>query len=256
MTSAKHISASLFLIMALVSTSSNADWRSLLKEVTDAGSELLSGDSDNSSSDAVSALDSNTIVSALKEALSLGSERAVDAVSKHNGYLSNDLIKIAMPPQLQQAGDLMRKFGLSSYADTFEESMNHAAEKAAPEATALIIDAIKDMSIEDAKTILQGNDDAATQYFREKTTPQLTELFRPTIDDSLNQIGTTKYYNDLTDKVAAIPLVGENIDMDLTNYVTEQALNGLFTMIALEEKKIRDNPAARTTELLKQVFSK
>ncbi|MBL1320352.1 MAG: DUF4197 domain-containing protein [Methylophaga sp.] len=236
--------------MALISTPSNADWRSLLKDITEVGSDILSDDSGGSS------LNSSTIISGLKEALSIGSERAVKAVSKPNGYLSNELIKIAMPPKLKQAGDLMRKFGLSSYADTFEQSMNHAAEKAAPAATALIIDAIKNMSIEDAQTILQGEDDAATQYFREKTTPQLTELFRPTIDSSLNEVGTTKYYNDLTDKVAAIPLVGENIDMNLSDYVTEQALSGLFAMIALEEKKIRENPAARTTELLKQVFAK
>ena len=250
MTSLKKISVSLFAITVLVSTSSNADWRSLLKDITEVGSEVLS------SGEGSSALDINTIASGLKEALSVGSERAVNTVSKPNGYLSNELIKIAMPPKLKQAGDLMRKFGLSSYADTFEESMNHAAEDAAPQATALILDAIKDMSIEDAKGILQGPDDSATQYFRDKTTTQLTDLFRPTIDTSLNQVGTTKYYNDLTDKVAAIPLVGENIDMNLTDYVTEQALNGLFAMIALEEKKIRENPAARTTELLKQVFSK
>jgi ribosomal protein L22 len=236
--------------ISTLSTTVYADWRSLLKDITAVGSDILSDDSGSSS------LDSNTIVSGLKEALSIGSKRAVNVVSKPNGYLSNELIKITMPPKLKQAGDLMRKFGLSSYADTFEQSMNHAAEKAAPQATALIIDAIKNMSIEDAKTILQGEDDAATQYFREKTTPQLTELFRPTIDSSLNEVGTTKYYNDLTGKIADIPIVGEKIDMNLTDYVTEQALNGLFTMIALEEKKIRENPAARTTELLKQVFGK
>jgi len=250
MISPKNILAPLLVAMALVSTPSNADWRSLLKDVTDVGSDILASDSSSSP------LDSNTIISGLKEALSIGSERAIDVVSKPDGYLSNELIRIAMPPQLKQASDLMRKFGLSSYADTFEESMNHAAEKAAPEATALIIDAIKNMSIEDASKILKGSDDAATQYFREKTTSQLTDLFRPTIDASLNEVGTTKYYNDLTDKVAAIPLVGENIDMDLSDYVTEQALDGLFTMIAQEEKKIRENPAARTTELLKQVFAK
>ncbi|PHS25295.1 MAG: hypothetical protein COA83_06165 [Methylophaga sp.] len=236
--------------MVLLSTSANADWRSLLKDITEVGSELLLDKGENSP------LDYNTVIAGLKEALSVGSERAVSAVSKPDGYLSNELIRIAMPPQLKQASDLMRKFGLSSYADTFEESMNHAAEKAAPEATALIIDAINDMSIEDANKILKGSDDAATQYFREKTTSQLTNLFRPTIDASLNKVGTTKYYNDLTDKVAAIPLIGENIDMNLTDYVTEQALDGLFAMIALEEKKIREDPAARTTELLKQVFGK
>lgn len=246
----KKIVATLFVIMVLLSTSANADWRSLLKDITEVGSDILASDSASAS------LDSNTIISGLKEALSIGSERAIDVVSKSDGYLSNELIRIAMPPQLKQASDLMGKFGLSSYADTFEESMNHAAEDAAPQATALIIDAINDMSIEDANKILKGSDDAATQYFREKTTSQLTDLFRPTIDASLNNVGTTKYYNDLTDKVAAIPLIGENIDMNLTDYVTEQALDGLFAMIALEEKKIRDDPAARTTELLKQVFGK
>lgn len=250
MTITKKIVATLFVIMVLLSTSANADWRSLLKDITEVGSELLLDKGENSP------LDYNTVIAGLKEALSVGSERAVSAVSKPDGYLSNELIRIAMPPQLKQASDLMRKFGLSSYADTFEESMNHAAEKAAPEATALIIDAINDMSIEDANKILKGSDDAATQYFREKTTSQLTNLFRPTIDASLNKVGTTKYYNDLTDKVAAIPLIGENIDMNLTDYVTEQALDGLFAMIALEEKKIREDPAARTTELLKQVFGK
>ena len=112
------------------------------------------------------------------------------------------------------------------------------------------------MSIEDAHAILKGSDNAATQYFRDNTTTQLTELFKPSITDSLNQVGSTKYYNDLSDQIASAPLVGETINLDLPDYVTEQALNGLFTMIAAEEKKIRDNPAARTTELLKQVFAK
>ncbi len=236
--------------MALVSTSSNADWRSLLKDITETGAELLSHGDESSS------LDYNTIIAGLKEALSIGSKRAVDSISKPDGYLSNELIRIAMPPKLKQASDLMRKFGLSYYADRFEQSINRAAENAAPQATALIINAIKEMSIEDANKILKGSDDAATHYFREKTTMQLTELFRPAINDSLNQVGTTKYYNDLTGKIAAIPLVGENIDLNLTDYVTEQALKGLFTMIAQEEKKIRENPAARTTELLQQVFGK
>ena len=251
MTLFKSTLTSLFVIMALVSTSSNADWKSLLEDAAEVGGDLLSKDSGGGAP-----LDSGTIASGLKEALSVGSKRAIETVSKSDGYLSNELIRIAMPPKLKQASDLMRKFGLSSYADTFEQSMNHAAEDAAPQATALIVDAIKDMSIEDAKNILQGPDDSATQYFREKTSTQLTDLFRPTIDNSLSKVGTTKYYNDLTDKVAAIPLVGEEIDMDLTDYVTDQALNGLFTMIALEEKKIRENPVARTTELLKQVFGK
>ncbi|NQY25895.1 MAG: DUF4197 domain-containing protein [Piscirickettsiaceae bacterium] len=247
---------SLLLATSLFSGASSADWGSFLDDIGDAASGLFS---EGTTSDAISSslgLDTNTIISGLKEALDTGTRLAIDNVSKADGYLANELIRIAMPPELKQASDLMRQFGLSAQADQFEQSMNHAAEKAAPEATNIIISAIKDMTIEDANAILQGNDDAATQYFKDKTTTQLTELFRPTITDSLNQVGTTKYYNDLAGQVAAIPLVGENINLDLSAYVTEQALNGLFAMIAIEEKKIRDNPAARTTELLKQVFTK
>lgn len=247
MATPQKFTTALLFIITIYTGVAYADGKSLLNDLTAPFSD---------SSDATSALDYDTIVSGLKEAHSVGSKRAIESVSKPDGYLANELIRIAMPPKLQQASDLMRQFGLGDQADAFEQSMNHAAEKAAPQATALIVDAIKDMSIEDANTILQGSDDAATQYFKEKTSTQLTALFRPTIDETLNQVGTTKYYNDLTGKVAAIPLVGETINLDLPDYVTEQALNGLFTMIAAEEKKIRDDPAARTTEILKQVFSK
>jgi hypothetical protein len=150
----------------------------------------------------------------------------------------------------------MRQFGLDKLADDFETSMNRAAEAAAPQATEIIVNAIKNMTIEDAKNILEGPDNAATEYFKKNTREQLTGLFKPSIQNSLNTVGTTKYYNDLTEQIADIPFVGKAIDLDLPDYVTKQALDGLFEMIAVEEKKIRKNPAARTTELLKQVFSK
>jgi hypothetical protein len=239
------------MITAFYISPASADWGNFFDDVTTKGKALLSTDSNTPSS----TLDYNTIVSGLKEALEVGTRSAIDNVSKPNGYLTNQLIHIAMPPELQQVSGLMRKFGLGGQADVFEQSMNHAAEKAAPEATNIIVNAIKNMSIKDANAILQGPDNAATEYFKAQTTEQLTGLFRPAIDTSLNQVGTTKYYNDLTGKVATLPLVGKNVNLDLPDYVTEQALNGLFTMIAAEEKKIRENPAARTTELLKQVFS-
>tara|TARA_R110002050_G_scaffold57423_3_gene128893 strand:- start:49843 stop:50604 length:762 start_codon:yes stop_codon:yes gene_type:complete len=239
------------LISTLYISPTSADWGSLLNDVTSKGKALLSTESKTTAS----SLDYNTIASGLKEALDIGARKAIDNVSKPDGYLANQLIHIAMPPELEQVSDLMRKFGLGGQADAFEQSMNHAAEKAAPEATNIIVNAINNMSIDDANAILQGPDNAATEYFKTQTSQQLTSLFRPTIDASLNQVGATKYYNDLTGQVAALPLVGENINLDLPDYVTEQALNGLFTMIAAEEKMIRDNPAARTTELLKQVFS-
>lgn len=243
---------SLLLAIALFSSASHADWGSLIDDLGSAASDFLS--ETNTTDVVASNLDTDTIISGLKEALDTGARLAIDNVSKTDGYLANELIRIAMPPELQQASDLMRKFGLSAQADQFEQSMNHAAEKAAPEATNIIVAAIKDMSIDDANSILQGNDDAATQYFKDKTSTQLSKLFHPTVTDALNQVGTTKYYNDLSMQVADIPIVGETINLDLPSYVTEQALTGLFAMIALEEKKIRDNPTARTTELLKQVF--
>jgi len=247
----RKTTVSILLIATLCSTSAHADWGSFFKDLSDAGAELLSDDTSETT-----ALDYNTIVSGLKEALDVGTRQAINNVSQKDGYLANELIRIAMPAELQQASELMRKFGLGTLADEFEQSINHAAEAAAPHATNIIVDAIKNMSIDDANSILNGPDDAATQYFRDKTSSQLADLFRPSIEDSLNQVGSTKHYNDLTAQIAALPLVGETINLNLPEYVTTQALNGLFTVISQEEKKIRDNPAARTTELLKQVFSK
>ncbi len=251
MTKRNKLTLAVSMMTALYISPVSAGWSSFFDDLSTQGKALLSNDSKAASS----RLDTGTIVSGLKEALEIGTRSAIENVSKPDGYLTNQLIHIAMPPELEQVSGLMHKFGLGSQADAFEQSMNHAAEKAAPEATNIIVNAIKNMSIKDATNILNGPDNAATEYFKAQTTEKLTGLFRPTIDASLNQVGTTKYYNDLTGKVADLPLVGKKVNLDLPDYVTEQALNGLFTMIAAEEKKIRDNPAARTTDLLKQVFS-
>ncbi len=243
----------LLLSLCFLATPSQAGWGDFVSDVTDAGKQLLSGEVVNSA--ASGDLSSDTIIAGLKEALDVGARYAIDNAGKTDGYLTNELIRIAMPPELEQASGLMRKFGLNKLADDFETSMNRAAEKAAPQATEIIVNAIKNMTIEDATNILNGSDNAATEYFKKNTSEQLTGLFEPTIKDSLNQVGTTKYYNDLTTQIADIPFVGQSINLDLPDYVTTQALDGLFSMIAVEEKKIRENPAARTTDLLKQVFS-
>ncbi len=250
----KSLSHSLTLSLFLIATPSHAGWGDFVSDVTNAGKQLLS--SEVTDSVATDGLSTDTIIAGLKEALDVGARYAIDNAGKTDGYLSNELIRIAMPPELQQAGDLMRNFGLDQLADDFETSMNRAAEKAAPQATEIIVNAIKNMTIEDATNILNGPDNAATDYFKTKTSEQLTGLFKPTIKDSLNQVGSTQYYNQLTEQVADIPFVGQTINLDLPDYVTSQALDGLFSMIAIEEKKIRENPAARTTDLLKQVFSK
>jgi len=240
-----------FIVSLLLFTGhARADWGDMLNDLKEASKSFLPGDDTTAES-----LDTNTIISGLKEALSIGSQRAIDTISQTDGFLKNPAIRIPLPPQVEQVGSMMRQFGMSSLADEFETSMNRAAEDAAPQATNIVINAIKSMTIEDATNILNGPDDAATQYFQEKTSEQLTALFRPTIENSLDQVGSTRYYNQLSDQVAAIPVVGQNLNVNLPDYVTQQALSGLFTMLAVEEKKIRENPAARTTELLKTVFS-
>ncbi|WP_292441112.1 DUF4197 domain-containing protein [Methylophaga sp.] len=234
----------------LMLNTASADWNTMLDDLKEAGKTLLPGEQN-----ATSTLDSSTMVSGLKEALSIGSKRAIDTVSQTDGYLGNPRIRIPLPPQVEKVGNLLRQVGMSDLADEFQTSMNRAAEEAAPEASSIMVDAIRNMTIKDAKNILNGPDNAATQYFKEQTSSRLTELFRPSIEQSLDQVGSTHYYNQISDRIASVPVVGEELNVDLPDYVTQKALDGLFTMLAVEEKKIRENPAARTTELLKTVFS-
>ncbi len=238
----------LVLLSSHSQTAYPAEWGSLWDKAKSIGGELLTEPTTNSS------LDNNTLIAGLKEALDVGTRQAISQVGQSNGYLANDLIRIPLPPQLEKVSGLMKKIGLSSQVEQFEHSINQAAEKAAPQAAEIMANAIRNMSIEDASAILNGPDDAATRYFKTHTSSQLAALFEPTIASSLQQVGSTRYYNQLTEQVAAVPIVGEQINVDLTDYVTQQALDGLFAVIAIEEQKIRANPAARTTELLKQVF--
>ena len=254
----KSLCVSVLLTGALVtSTMTQAtEWGSVLNDLKASGQTLLNKKSAANNTAQDSQLSSDTIISGLKQALEIGSERAIETVSATDGFLNNSQIRIPLPPQVKQAGSLMRKVGMGSVAEEFETSMNRAAEKAAPEAKSIMVDAIKNMSIEDAKSILNGSDDAATQYFRQKTSGRLTTLFKPAISESLDSVGSTQYYNQLSSKVAAVPVVGQTLNVNLPDYVTQQTLNGLFTMLAAEEKKIRENPAQRSTELLKTVFGK
>lgn len=203
-------------------------------------------------------LDTATTAKGLKEALATGTERAVASVAKPDGYFGNQLIKILLPDKLQQAVELLKKVGYEKQVDDLVLSMNRAAEKAAPKAAAFFGNAIRSMTLEDAQGILTGGDTAATRYFEQKTRPQLFESFKPTVSQTMDQVGTARAYQELTGKLDRVPmsaLVGKP-DLDLNSYVTNKALDGLFTMLAEEEKKIRTNPAARTTELLKKVFGK
>lgn len=200
-------------------------------------------------------IDNETIVSGLKEALSVGTENAVTSVSALDGYFANEAIKILMPGKIQKIGEVMKKIGYGQVVDDFVVSMNRAAETAAPRARDHFAGAIKEMTFRDAKEILNGGDTAATEYFREKTSGKLYEKFRPIISSSMNEVGATRAYKDMIGKYTTLPFVKEE-SLDLDNYVTNKSLDGLFYMIAEEEKKIRTDPAARVTDLLKKVFTK
>jgi len=197
--------------------------------------------------------DTDTIVSGLKEALSIGARNGVKAVSQVDGYFGNPLIRIPMPEKIQRIERALRKAGFNKEVDKFILSMNRAAEKAAPEALTLFVDAVKEMTIPDALKILRGNDTAATDYLRSKTFGELYQSFKPSISSSMNDVGVTRTFKEMMDKTRHIPfLKKESVDLD--HYVTSKALDGLFTVVGQEETKIRKDPAARVTELLKTVF--
>jgi hypothetical protein len=204
---------------------------------------------------ALRGLDDPTIASGLKEALSIGTKNAVGLVSRLNGYFGNDAIKILLPDKVQEAAELLRTLGYRKQVDEFIYSMNRAAEKAAPKAASHFADAIRGMGIEDARKILAGNDRAATDYFQSKTSTQIYDAFKPIISESMGQVGVTRSYQAMIGRLPALSLVKPEA-VDLDHYVTARALDGLFHMVGEEEAKIRANPVARTTDLLKKVFAK
>ncbi len=200
--------------------------------------------------------DDATTASGLKEALSIGTRDAVNAVSKTNGYFGNRMIKILMPGKLQTVANVLGKLGYQKQVDDFILSMNRAAETAAPQATAFFIDAIKQMTFEDARKILQGGDTSATDYFKSKTFAKLYDAFKPTVSQSMDDVGVTHAYKEMVGQyTSSVPFAKEE-SLDLDHYVTTKALDGLFYMVGQEEKKIRTDPAARVTDLLKTVFGK
>jgi hypothetical protein len=198
-------------------------------------------------------LSQSKIIEGLKEALEIGTGNAAGLVSKLDGYYKNPKIKIPLPESVQKVEKILRKVGFGSKVDDFEMSMNRAAEQAAPEAKALFTDTIKQMSFDDARKILNGKDNAATLYFKEKTWDRLYDKFKPIVNSTMSEVGATRYYQDLDKKVSSIPFA-DSMSFDLDKYVTDGALDGLFYMVAQEEQKIRQNPAARVTDLLKEVF--
>ena len=199
---------------------------------------------------AIAGLDQGTISSGLKEALSMSTERAIAAVGRTDGFYGNPLIKILMPEKLRMVTDALSKAGMKKQIDAFILSMNRAAEKAAPKAASIFIDAIKGMNIGDAQKILNGGD-TTTDFFKEKTAKNIYDAFKPIITSSLGQAGTTQQFNNIMNKAKALPLMGGD-HFDLDDYVTKKATGGLFLMLGQQEKNIRTNPGARSAELLQK----
>ncbi|TWR23987.1 DUF4197 domain-containing protein [Mucilaginibacter achroorhodeus] len=189
----------------------------------------------------------------LKQALEIGTAQSADQLSAVDGFFKNAAVKILFPPEAQKVESTLRSIGLGKLADNVILSLNRAAEDAASQAKPIFVNAIKQMTIQDVTNILLGQQDAATQYFRRTTTAQLAANFRPVIQTSLNKVGATKYYGDAAAAYNRIPLVTK-INPNITDYVTQKAIDGLFVVIAREELNIRQNISARTTPLLQKVF--
>lgn len=202
-----------------------------------------------------STADVATSAAGIKEALAIGTERAVKSLSKVNGYFGNAAVKILMPPKLQQVAEVARMAGYQQQVDEFILSMNRAAEAAAPRAARYFGDAIRAMTLSDVRGILTGGDTAATDYFRRRTNDQLYAEFKPVVSQKVGEAGAARAYRNMMGRYESLPMMGK-LSLDLDDYVTNKALDGLFYTVGQEEKKIRTNPAARTTELLKKVFGK
>ena len=191
----------------------------------------------------------------LKEALQAATDKSVMLTGKVDGFFGNQAIKIVMPEKLKRLESGLRAVGYGPQVDEFVLSMNRAAERAAPAARQIFLDAIGEMTFEDARQILNGGDTAATEFFKGKTTDRLTGAFRPVISHSMNEVGVTRRYQELVGRFEALPFV-KTQTFDVDGYVTDKALDGLFHVLGEQERQIRLDPAARTTELLKEVFGK
>lgn len=195
------------------------------------------------------------IASGLKEALKVGTENTVNLTGRMDGFFKNEAIKILMPEKLQTLEKGLRAVGYGPKVDEFVLSMNRAAEQAAPFARDIFWDAITAMTFDDARKILSGGDTAATNYFKGKTTDRLTTAFKPVVDRAMDDYGVTRQYKELVGQFQAIPFM-KTESLDIDHYVVTKSLDGLFYVLGQEEKKIRTNPAARVTDLLKEVFGK
>ncbi len=198
--------------------------------------------------------DPTMIANGLRQALDFGINNQVSKLTQKDGFYKNELVKILLPQELQKVDRTLRDIGLSSLADEGLKILNRAAEDAVKEATPIFVDAVKGITFTDAKNILVGADNAATSYLEGKTSQALYNKFNPVIQNSFAKVGADQIWENIITQYNSIPLVNK-VNPDLTDYVTNEALDGVYTMIAIEEKKIRNNISARTTQLLRQVFA-
>ena len=247
---------SLLVAMGGSITPAFSGWQDWLKE---ADSALKTTTGKDTSSTMSSALSNDEITQGLKEALDVGVKKAIDMLGTENGFLNDQSVRIPLPDSMQKVEKALRSFGQEKMADDFVTSMNRAAEQAVPQVTTVFVDAISKMSLDDAQAILSGGDTAATDYSKTHTSEQLSQLISPYVNDAMNQAQVTQYYKAMAGQVKKYDsfglmdsYLGSAADIDA--YVTEKTMEGLFTKIAAQEKLIRQNPAARSTELLKNVF--
>ena len=194
------------------------------------------------------------IASGLRQALNFGIEKEVSKLTEEGGFFKNELVRITLPAELQQVDRTLRNMGLSSLADEGLRVLNRAAEDAVKEATPIFVGAVQEMTFADARNILLGNNTAATTYLNQKTATPLYSKFNPVIQNSLDRVGATQVWTNIIEKYNSLPLTSK-VNPDLADYVTQEALEGVFTMIAIEEQEIRTNLAARSTQLLQRVFA-
>jgi hypothetical protein len=239
----------ILLIVGLITVATvHAGWKDLLNSAKDyAGSSGLT-------SQGSGALSNDQVVDGLKEALSVGAEKAVAVLGQDGGFLNDPQVKIPLPKTLDTVAKGLRAVGKEQLADEFVATMNSAAEQAVPQTLSIFSAAIRDMTLTDARGILQGGDTAATDYFRTHSTEQLNSAILPIVKQATESAGVTSSYKKMTGNLGFLQGFSSADSLDLDNYVTDKAVEGLFTKLAAEEKLIRENPLARTTDLLKTVF--
>jgi hypothetical protein len=243
----KKMSISMVAVIAVSIPTADAGW-------TDYLDRLKSTVSQTETVTSSTELTNSEMITALKEALDKGTRFAVDNLGREGGFLDNSQVRIPMPESLSWVEKSLKSLGQDQLADEFVTTMNRAAEQAVPKAAAIFGEAIRSMSMEDAKAILSGPDDAATSYFRTHTEAALSEKMRPIVTQATEKAGVTSIYKRMMENTGGLSSFISSDAKDVDGYVTSKTLDGLFFMVAEEEKKIRENPLARSTDLMKKVF--